>query len=326
MDRNGFIIVSFFLILLTSCSNNEKKVVNKNLPVSEVFVPKFNTDSAYRYIQKQVDFGPRVPNTKAHVECYNYLVNKLIQFGADVFTQSEVVYRFDGHSMNMKNIIGTFNKDAFKRVLLCAHWDSRFLADNDSVNTTEPILGANDGGSGVGVLLEIARQLQLYPIDIGVDIVLFDVEDQGEPNGNPNPNPHSWCLGSQYWSLNPHVKNYFADYGILLDMVGGKNARFTKEGVSQQFASRIVDKVWNIAAKEGYSSFFVSEETPPIIDDHLYINNLIYIPTINIVEYDGDTHNRFNAHHHKHSDNMDIIDKITLDAVGQTVLEVLYKE
>mgnify|MGYP002003178942 FL=1 len=159
-----------------------------------------------------------------------------------------------------------------------------------------------------------------------MDIIFFDVEDQGEPNGTMNPKPHSWCLGSQYWSKNPHVTNYFADYGILLDMVGGKNARFTKEGVSREFASRIIEQVWRIAASNGYANYFVSEKTPPIIDDHLYINNLIHIPTINIVEYDANTHNRFNKHHHKHSDDMNNIDKSTLKAVGQTVIELLYSE
>ena len=132
-------------------------------------------------------------------------------------------------------------------------------------------------------------------------------------------------MGSQYWSNNPHIEDYFADFGILLDMVAGENAKFTKEGVSRQFASRIVDETWGVAGSIGFANYFVNEKTPPIIDDHLYVNNLIHIPTINIVEYDANTHNRFNAHHHKHSDNMEIIDHNTLKAVGQTVLEVLYR-
>jgi len=324
MIRLGIILVSVFLI--SACVNDKTQVISSHLSVEEVVVPKFDADSAFLYIKKQVEFGPRVPNSVAHQKCHNYLVEKFSEFGAETFTQSDLVRRFDGESMNMKNIIASFNKDVFKRILLCAHWDSRFLADNDSINVNTPILGANDGGSGVGVLLEIARQIQKNPLPIGIDIILFDVEDQGEPNGTFNPKADSWCLGSQYWSRNPHVSNYFADYGILLDMVGAKNAKFTKEGVSQKFASRIVERVWGAASQLGYSNFFVSESTPPIIDDHLYINKLIHIPTINIVEYDVTTHNRFNKHHHKHSDNLSIIDKNTLQAVGQTVLEVLYHE
>lgn len=324
MVRLGIIGIS--ILFFTSCVNNDTQVATKDIVENTIVVPKFNSDSAYFYIQKQVDFGPRVPNSLAHEQCHAYLKKQLSRFGAEVLTQTAIVQRYDGYDMNMKNIIASFNQDALQRVLLCAHWDSRFLADNDSVEINTPILGANDGGSGVGVLLEIARQIQENPIELGVDIILFDAEDQGEPNGTKNPKPHSWCLGSQYWASNPHIKNYFANYGILLDMVGGKNARFTKEGVSRNFASRIVEKIWSIAAQQGYSNFFVSEETPPIIDDHLYINNIIHIPTINIVEYDSETHNRFNKHHHKHSDNMQIIDKTTLKAVGQTVLEALYNE
>ena len=158
----------------------------------------------------------------------------------------------------MKNIIAVFNKNANKRILLCAHWDSRFTADNDTKDIEKPILGANDGGSGVGVLLEIARQLSLSPIPIGVDIIFFDIEDQGQPNGEDYQAAHSWCLGSQYWSNNPHIEDYFADFGILLDMVAGENAKFTKEGVSRQFASRIVDEIWSIAGSIGFANFLDS--------------------------------------------------------------------
>ncbi len=331
MVHNGVIKIScLILIVLTifSCDNKSSIPLTNKSDTKKPYkdVPKFNSDSAFLYIQKQVDFGPRVPDSKAHSECHDYLVDKFSTFGANVETQLDYVERYDGLRMRMKNIIATYNPNFSKRILLCAHWDSRYLADNDSINIEKPIDGANDGGSGVGVLLEIARQISLYPISIGVDIILFDVEDQGQPNNVNKQVAHTWCLGSQYWSRNPHEERYFADYGILLDMVGGKDAKFTKEGISRKFASRIVDKVWGIARKNGFSNFFVSQETPPIIDDHLYINNLIHIPTINIVEYNDTTHNKFNAHHHKHSDNMDIISKKTLHAVGQTVLEVLYSE
>ena len=329
MDQLGIIknSVIIFLVLFFGCSNNSQlEKINKSTSEFVLKVPKFNPDSAYSYIQEQVNFGPRVPNSPSHAQCHTYLVSLLNQFGANVITQEDEVNRYDGVIMQMKNIIASFNPDADKRILLCAHWDTRFLADNDSVNIKTPILGANDGGSGVGVLLEVARQIQQNPLNLGIDIILFDVEDQGPPSYSDNGDPYSWCLGSQYWSSSPHVNNYFADYGILLDMVGSKDAKFTREGVSERFASRILDKVWNIASKNGFSRFFISQKTPPIIDDHLYINNLIHIPTINIVEYNDTTHNRFNAHHHRHSDNMSIIDKKTLQAVGQTVLEVLYRE
>jgi len=331
MGQPGALKNSYLIILLISffaCTSNQNPTLKKNISydvIEERLTPHFNEDSAYTYINQQVEFGSRVPNSLAHENCYRYLVKNLERFGAYVITQREVIKRYDGLQMGMKNIIGSFNPDNHNRILLCAHWDSRFIADNDINNIDKPILGANDGGSGVGVLLEIARQIYLNPIDLGVDIIFFDVEDQGQPNSSNNQQPHTWCLGSQYWAMNPHVDDYFANYGILLDMVGGKNATFTKEGVSRQFGSRIVDQIWQTANNLGFSNFFISKETPPIIDDHLYINRLIHIPTINIVEYDENTHNKFNAHHHKHSDDMDIIDKKTLKAVGQTVLEVIYQ-
>jgi len=325
--KNKYLIIG--LIFLCACTGNKNKVDKKSTPVKSIQklpTPSFNPDSAYAYIKHQVEFGPRVPNSISHENCYNYLVRNLERFGATVVTQNDIVERYDGFKMQMKNIIGSFNENSYKRILLCAHWDSRFIADNDVKDTEKPILGANDGGSGVGVLLEIARQISLNPLNFGVDIIFFDVEDQGQPNSEINQRVDTWCLGSQYWAMSPHVENYFADYGILLDMVGGENATFTKEGISVQFGARIVERIWSTADGLGFANFFVSKKTPPIIDDHLYINNLIHIPTINIVEYDQNTHNRFNAHHHKHSDNMDIIDQSTLKAVGQTVLEVLYKE
>ena len=321
--KNSLVIFSLFLIF--ACSSDQQNTSLSKKITQKTLTPNFNADSAYLYIKNQVDFGPRVPNSLAHDNCHQYLSENLKRFGADVITQEAPIKRYDGLLLNMKNIIASFNKDIAKRILLCAHWDSRFIADNDTQDIDKPILGANDGGSGVGVLLEIARQLSLHPIPIGIDIIFFDIEDQGQPNGENYQIAHSWCLGSQYWSNNPHVEDYFADFGILLDMVAGENAKFTKEGVSRQFASRIVDETWGVAGSIGFANYFVNEKTPPIIDDHLYINNLIHIPTINIVEYDANTHNRFNAHHHKHSDNMEIIDYNTLKAVGQTVLEVLYR-
>ena len=323
--KNSLIILMFFLL---SCANEQRSVqeIKKTKDLISIIVPQFNADSAYHYIQTQVQFGPRAPNSIGHKKCADYLINSFKNFGADVILQEDLVKRYDGLNMNMKNIIASYNSDAYKRILLCAHWDTRFMADYDSINTNSPIIGANDGGSGVGVLLEIARQINLHPINIGVDIILFDVEDQGQPSGDVNTIADSWCLGSQYWSKDPHQKNYFANYGILLDMVGAKNAKFTKEGASVYYAEKVVDKVWTVASKNGFSDFFISQKTDPIIDDHLYINDLIHIPTINIVEHDAGSHNKFNKNHHKHSDNMNIIDTRTLYAVGQTVLEVLYLE
>ena len=137
---------------------------------------------------------------------------------------------------------------------------------------------------------------------------------------------NSWCLGSQYWAKNPHKKNYFARYGILVDMVGAKDATFRQEAISLYYAPKILKKVWKIANQLGYGDYFVYEKSKQIVDDHYYVNTLINIPTIDIIEYDVATENNFNKHWHTHQDNMENVDKATLKAVGQTLLNIAYTE
>jgi hypothetical protein len=289
----------------------------------------FNKDSAYYFVEKQVSFGPRVPNTKAHKECGSYLLQTLQRFTDTVMIQSLSIKAYNGTMLNGQNIIGVFNPDARKRVLLAAHWDSRPYADHDPNpgNHRTAIDGANDGASGVGVLLEIARQLQVKAPAIGIDIIFFDLEDYGEPqDARYDYTGEFWCLGSQAWSRNPHVKNYRAKYGILLDMVGGHNAQFTKEGFSRQYAPDIVDKVWNRANTLGFSSYFQNRETAPILDDHFYVNNIRNLPMIDIIEWDETTGTGFNKHWHTVNDNMDNINRETLSVVGKVVLSVIYGE
>ncbi|MBT7895823.1 MAG: M28 family peptidase [Flavobacteriales bacterium] len=316
------------IILLASCSNNKTTNVSKGENIkTKISIPNFNSDSSYSFIKKQVDFGPRVISTKAWNECSKYLVDKLNSYNAFVKVQEAPVKTYDGKEHVLRNIIASFSVEKNNRIALFAHWDSRHIADHDSVNTKQPILGANDGGSGVGVLLEIARNLNNQNPNIGVDIILFDAEDYGQPENSQYPIMNdSWCLGSQYWSKNPHIKNYYAKYGILLDMVGGENARFRYEGTSEYYASDILKKVWDMAHKIGYSDYFIFKSSPQIMDDHYYVNTLTGIPTIDIIEFDQSTKTNFNKHWHTHADNMNNVNRKTLKAVGQTVLNVIYTE
>ena len=211
--------------------------------------------------------------------------------------------------------------------MLCAHWDTRPFADQDSLRSNEPIDGANDGGSGVGVLLEIARLLKSTPPNIGVDIILFDTEDQGRPEYDTRPGEeHTYCLGSRYWGNNPHEDGYAPAYGILLDMVGAKNATFAMEGVSMMNAGVQTQKVWDTANQLGYGKHFIYKKTRPITDDHTYINLLTDIPTMDIIQYESTTTTNFGEFWHTHLDSLPIIDKSTLKAVGQTVVQVIYNE
>jgi|TARA_B110000495_G_C22965116_1_gene565959 Zn-dependent M28 family amino/carboxypeptidase len=316
------------IILLASCSNDKKTNFSRGENIkTKISIPNFNSDSSYYFVKKQVDFGPRVISTKAWDECSKYLVDKLNSYNAFVKVQEAPIKTYDGKEHVLRNIIASFSVEKNNRIALFAHWDSRHIADHDSVNTKQPILGANDGGSGVGVLLEIARNLNNQNPNIGVDIILFDAEDYGQPENSQYPIMNeSWCLGSQYWSKNPHIKNYYAKYGILLDMVGGENARFRYESTSAYYASDILKKVWDMAHKIGYSDYFIFKSSPQIMDDHYYVNTLMAIPTIDIIEFDPSTKTNFNKHWHTHADNMNNVNRKTLKAVGQTVLNVIYSE
>lgn len=326
-----FSVSAAFVLLLFSCGNGTKNGDNNDsTKVSRTInVPDFNADSAYSYVEKQVSFGPRVPNTEAHRNCADYLVSMLQKFCDTVYIQEAKAKAFDGTILNLKNIIGSFKAGINNRIFIAAHWDSRPFADYDpdEKNHKTPIDGANDGASGVGVIIEMARLLHNTPPPIGIDFIFFDGEDYGQPEKSDFAKQEdTWCLGSQYWAKNPHEKKYYAKYGILLDMVGAENATFTKEGISMYYAPDIVKKVWNAGIGEGYSEYFILTETGELTDDHLYINMIAKIPTIDIIHRDSNTPTGFYKYWHTTKDNMDGINKNTLKAVGQTLMRVVFEE
>ena len=317
---------------LFSCGNkgkeNGENTGNAPVMAATSSTPDFNADSAYRFVEKQVDFGPRVPNTDGHVRCGDYLIEELKRFGAEMYVQEMTLRAYNGDRLASRNIIGSYNKANPKRILLFAHWDTRPYADSDPDVSRQniPIDGADDGASGVGVLLEAARQFQQQDPGVGIDIIFFDAEDYGPPSTLRNPPMGEWwCLGSQFWAKNPHTPNYRAEYGILLDMVGSRNATFFKERSSVRYASKIVEKVWNTARELGYGRFFIQAEGGYIVDDHIYVIAGRGIPCIDIIHLDQDNSFSFGSHWHTHNDSMENIDRETLKAVGQTLLEVIYK-
>lgn len=319
------------IILLPACGGSSSQQQN-NITQSQkehLVTPEFIADSAYHYVETQVKFGPRVPNTPTHLACAKYLSETLKRFGAEVIVQEAKVKAFDNTTLNIQNIIGQFQPEKNDRILLFAHWDTRPFADHDAdpAKRNLPIDGANDGASGVGVLLEIARHLSQNPTHPGIDIIFFDAEDYGTPDHiQVAYKPDTWCLGSQYWGQNPHKKNYYARFGILLDMVGAPNAQFYKEQYSMQFAPSLVDYIWKTASELGYSAWFNFNTGGMITDDHVYVYKHLKIPSVNIIQHDPTSNTSFGHYWHTHDDNMDIIDKSTLKAVGQTVMEVIYRE
>lgn len=328
MKRISALIITVMVVSIVGCKNKPKTDESNNTPVVSMESPAFDGDSAFAFVAAQTAFGPRVPGTKAHGECATWMVNKLKSYTQNVIEQDFKARLWDGKTANGKNIIAVFNPENKVRILLSAHWDSRPYADHDAdaKNHKTPIDGANDGASGVGVLIEIARQLSIKNPGIGVDIILFDLEDWGEPQEAQSEQEDNWCLGSQHWSRTPHVVGYKARFGILLDMVGAANAEFAKEGTSMYYASDFVNKVWGIANQLGFSNYFVNRQSNGITDDHLYINKIASIPTIDIVQHDPSTQSGFNQHWHTLNDNIGNINKETLSAVGKVCLAVIYQE
>lgn len=318
-------------VIITSCQNNPSSGQRSQSTQTEKKIQPvtFNADSAYEFVARQVAFGPRVPGTPAHAACASWLTAKLKQYGALVTEQNFKARTYDNVTRNGTNIIATYNPDHKKRILLMSHWDSRPFADHDPDESLQntPIDGANDGASGVGVLLELARQFQQNNPNIGVDIIFFDLEDWGPPTELNMSNEEYWGLGAQYWSKNPHIFGYQAAYGILLDMVGAKGAFFSKEYFSMQYAGFVVDKVWKVAEKLGYGTQFVNIKVGGVTDDHIPVNKYANIPTINIIHLDTSSKNgTFYDYWHTVGDDLSQIDKTSLGIVGEVVGAVVYNE
>jgi hypothetical protein len=329
-----YLILSIITMTLFTAGCNQplkQETAKKETPAAgpAVAVPDFNADSAYESCRVQLAFGPRVPNTPAHDKCADYLVGKMKSYSQHVTVQKGQVYAYNKTPLRFQNIIASWKPETNNRILLCAHWDSRPYADHDPdpKNRRKPVDAANDGASGVGVLMEVARQLSLSDPRIGVDIILFDVEDYGPPQDEtPENSDQFWGQGAQYWANNPHKADYFAKYGILLDMVGAKNATFLMEGISMQYASDIVKSVWSAGNRIGYSSYFLFEQGGLITDDHVPINRIRNIPTIDLIHLDKNSETGFYPYWHTTGDTFDKIDKNTLKVVGQTLLTVIYEE
>ncbi|MBR3081076.1 MAG: M28 family peptidase [Prevotella sp.] len=314
-----------------SCSTAKKSQQNSQQAVSI----EFNVDSAYAFCAAQCDFGPRIMNSEAHERCAQWIQQKFQQYGYRVTLQQADLKGYDGTILHSSNIIATSPKALAQtestqalRLLLCAHWDSRPWADNDpdSANWRKPVMAANDGASGVAVMLELARLLHQYDsARVAVDFICFDAEDWGVPQWSDEVDADSWALGAQYWASNYQGKDY--QYGILLDMVGGQGAKFYQELSSMHYAKNIVEKVWQAANAAGYGSFFPAKDGSYITDDHIPVNEKAGIPCIDIINHFPDCEqSSFGPTWHTVNDDMQHIDRNTLQAVGQTLVQIIYTE
>lgn len=323
-------------MLMVACGTTKKSQGEEQKAVSVAFC----ADSAYAFCAAQCQYGPRTMNSVAHEECGKWIAEKFRQYGCDVELQRADLKGYDGTILKSTNIIAKSRQLTAKsqkptanskqpRILICAHWDSRPWADNDpdSANWRKPVMAANDGASGVAVMLEIARQLQQNDsVGVAVDFVCFDAEDWGVPQWESDSDADSWALGAQYWAANcpKEIANSY-QYGILLDMVGGQSARFYQEYFSMKYARNIVEKVWQAASAAGYGSYFPAKDGGGVTDDHLPVNEKAGIPCIDIINHYPDCEqSNFGPTWHTINDDMQHIDKNTLQAVGQTLIQLLF--
>lgn len=314
---------------ISACSTTKKSQDSSQTAVSI----RFDADSAYAFCAAQCDFGPRTMNSEAHERCGQWIAEKFRQYGCQVELQQADLKGYDGTLLKSTNIIArqAATADSQKpRILICAHWDSRPWADNDldEENWHKPVLGANDGASGIAVMLELARILQQHDsAAVAVDFVCFDAEDWGVPQWSNEADADSWALGAQHWASSPQAKAGGYQYGILLDMVGGQGAKFYRELISMQYARNIVEKVWQAANTAGYGSVFVQKDGGMITDDHVPVNEKANIPCIDIINHYPDCpQSSFGPTWHTVNDDMEHIDKNTLHAVGQTLVQLIYTD
>ena len=324
MRKNIVLLVQLVvLVVLVSC-NKQPAVIDR---------PAFSSDSAYAFIERQMAFGPRVPNSKAHNDCAVWLIQQLRAYGALVELQKGQMPDYRGNMQQIYNIIAHFSSPAISarpRILLGAHYDTRPWCDEEETYADRfyNVPGANDGGSGVGVLLEVARQLSLRDsLTTPVDIIFFDVEDMGTPRFYTGmERSDTWCLGSQLWATdyanNQQTKAIY-QYGILLDMVGAPDATFPREMYSTNYAGNYQQKIWDAAKKLGYGSMFANQQSYPITDDHYYVNYIAGIPCVDVIHYDVRNATGFPFWWHTRQDDMSNISKATLQAVGEVVMSQL---
>ena len=330
---------------------------NKSVKTSPIERPAFSSDSAYAYIEKQLAFGPRVPNSKAHTDCAVWLIQELRRHGAEVELQKGTMPDYSGRNQQVINIIGHFRPTAkeadgemstvhtfrsfsegdkncqLSTIILCAHYDTRAWCDEEPLyeDRAYNVPGANDGASGVAVLLEVARQLgqmaDSQKLAAPIDIIFFDYEDQGTPHTYTGvQRENTWCLGSQLFATNYLTTNdqraTTYRYGILLDMVGAPDATFPKEMYSMQYAQNYVELIWRKAHALGHGRYFVERPAFPITDDHYYLNKA-GIPCVDIIHYDNHNAAGFASWWHTRQDDIQNIDKSTLQAVGEVVFSVI---
>jgi glutaminyl-peptide cyclotransferase len=282
------------------------------LSPDKVETPPFDANAAYELIKVQVAFGPRVPGLPGHEKQLAWMVTYLRSRADTVIVQSFDHTTKEGKKLRLSNVFARFNPKAKDRILLIAHWDTRPTADQepDSAQQKKPILGANDGGSGVAVLMQLANTLKTKAPPIGVDILLDDGEDF----------TNDMYLGAEYFAANM-PPGYAPLYGILIDMVGDETPHYPFETYSQQNAPEIVERVWHTAESLGYGQYFPRTDGGAITDDHLPLQKA-GIHTVDIIDFDYGPNN---SYWHTLKDTVEHTSPTGLGLIGNVLAQLIYR-
>ena len=275
---------------------------------------EFDGAAALRYVETQLGFGPRVPGSAGHARMAAWLDSLLRTRTDSVIVQRWIHVTRSGDSLPMVNLLARFNPSATTRLLFLAHWDTRPRADaSGSSDTTVAVPGANDGGSGVAVLLAMADALKANPPAIGVDLLFVDGEDYGDFSVDKDV-----LMGSRYYAKNP-LPGPRPRYAVLFDMVGDAMLQIRQEGYSLTGAPDIVQLVWKTAERLGYQSTFLNESMSGMTDDHIPLQG-IGIPAIDLIDFEYGPNN---AYHHTPDDTFDKVSARSLKIVGDVAMALI---
>lgn len=323
------LIPIFLAALAVGCSGSSRNATGASAAADDSIeaAAVFDADSAFSYVRAQVAFGPRVPGTEGNRRCGDYIISELRRHGVDsIAVQTTSATAFNGDALPVRNIFASINPGATDRLLFAAHYDTRPWADNetDPELRNKPIDGANDGGSGVAVMLEMARQIaRTDSLPVGVDLLFVDAEDYGDGESSDE---ESWCLGTRRWVKQmPYSQENRPRYAVVLDMVGGAGARFHREYFSDRFAPAVVSRIWEVARRSGYAGIFQNSQGGAVVDDHTVLNSA-GIPAVDVIESRNAETGTFPPTWHTHADNIENIDPASLKAAGQTMINLIFNE
>ena len=280
-------------------------------------VPRFDEDHAFSYLVAQCDFGPRNPGSDGYYACLDYLITELDKSANEIILQ-DFSYQEQRYNKryNLENIVARFNPDAEFQTVISAHWDTRPWADQEDLrqDRDQPIIGANDGASGVAILLELAKIMGENPPPIGVNLVFFDGEDLGVPGEN-----ETYCQGSRFFAKNLPIPR--PDEAINLDMVGDKQLVLPIERYSLEYHPKLVRHLWDRAKDMGLDAF-IGRVDYAIYDDHIPLNEIAGIPSINIIDFKYP--NSYANFWHTLNDIPENCSEESLGQVGDLMVDYIY--